>query len=196
MGQPNYQPKGNWTNPNPKNSFMHQNKNGYSGNQPNYPNQPNNYPNQQNNYSNQPNNYQGNQQNSYFQDKNQKSFNQPYQNPKNPNNNSPNEETNVFCRDAHFDIQCKFGEKCRRKHGFISSGEDNIKRMLFTRKVPTHPQSKLTTFHLKGKDYFALRCGNDVNFFDFDLENSNLVDLFKWSLPETTGKYHYYGQKN
>jgi hypothetical protein len=62
--------------------------------------------------------------------------------------------------------------------------------------VPNHPQTKLSKFNSGGKDFFALRNGNDVNFFDFNCETKVLGDVFKYSLPDPNSKYNFYDHKN
>jgi len=63
------------------------------------------------------------------------------------------------------------------------------------RNIPNTPLCKLTKFQSGGQDYFALRLGNDVNFFSFNPETKAMLDIYKWSFP-TQGNYHFYDQKN
>jgi hypothetical protein len=75
--------------------------------------------------------------------------------------------------------------------------EHAIRRFNFMRNIPTGLQSKLTKFRSGGKDYFALRNGNLINFFDFNFETKALSDVFTWNLPELPQglKYNYYDHK-
>lgn len=72
-----------------------------------------------------------------------------------------------LCRNYHFNQTCTHGETCKRKHYFIFNDENAIRRFNFLRTAPTAFQSKLTKFRSGQKDYFALRDGNVINFFDF-----------------------------
>ena len=68
----------------------------------------------------------------------------------------------------HFAQECKFGDKCKNKHAFVTPNEDSLLRIQFLRMVPNHVVSRLTKFSSGGKDFFAMRNGNQVNFFDFN----------------------------
>ncbi len=46
--------------------------------------------------------------------------------------------------------------------------EHAIRRFNFMRNIPNALQSKLSKFRSGGKDYFVLRNGNMINFFDFN----------------------------
>lgn len=102
-----------------------------------------------------------------------------------------------FCRNYHLNQQCQYGENCKKKHYFMLSDELAIRRFNFMRSIPAGLQSKLTKFRSGGKDYFALRNGNQVHFFDFNFETKALNDVFTWSLPELPAplKYNFYDHR-
>ena len=64
------------------------------------------------------------------------------------------------------------------------------------RTVPFNLITKLTKYKSGDKNCFALRNGNDVDFFDFNCETKVLGSLLKYSLPDPNGKYNFYDHKN
>lgn len=64
------------------------------------------------------------------------------------------------------------------------------------RTLPFHPLTKLTKFKSGEKDFFAMRNGNDINFFDFSCETKQLGNVFQYTLPDPNGKYNFYDHKN
>lgn len=70
-------------------------------------------------------------------------FTGPKDNYSNPNDDG----IGAYCRDFHLDQQCKFGEKCKKKHFFIANSEESLKRLKFIRNIPNSPHSKLTKFN-------------------------------------------------
>lgn len=55
--------------------------------------------------------------------------------------------------------------------------------------------SRLTSFSSGGKQFFAMRNGAVVNFFQFDFETKGLLDVFKYDFPDPAGKYNFYDHK-
>lgn len=100
-----------------------------------------------------------------------------------------------LCRMWQLGQECKFGEKCRNKHCFMLPKEDGLLRLQFIRAVPNHLVSRLTSFQSGGKQFFAMRNGGVVNFFQFDFETKGLQDVFNYELPDPAGKYNFYDQK-
>ena len=103
---------------------------------------------------------------------------------------------NQLCKMYHLDLGCQYNEKCRRKHCFIIKSEDAIRRFQLTRMVPLNPVSKLTKFTSGGRDYFGMRNGMDINFFDFNCETKQLSDVYKFTFPDPNSKYTFYDQKS
>jgi len=103
----------------------------------------------------------------------------------------------MLCRNFQLGIDCKFGEKCNRKHSFVVSGNpDQLRKLMLNRNVPVHPVSKLTKFRNGAKDFYGMRNNNDVNFFEYNLETQALTDMYNWRLPDAeTAKYSYYDHK-
>lgn len=73
--------------------------------------------------------------------------------------------------------------------------EDSLLRLQFVRTVPCHPVSRLTSFQSGGKQFFAMRNGPVVNFFQFSFETKGLTEVFKYDLPDPAGKYNFYDHK-
>jgi hypothetical protein len=69
-------------------------------------------------------------------------------------------------------------------------------RLLFLRNLPLHPTTKLSSFKSGNKDFFAMRNGLDINFFEFSFETKLLTDVFKYTLPDPNGRYNFYDHKN
>lgn len=65
------------------------------------------------------------------------------------------------------------------------------------REAPNNVISKLTKFKSGNKDFFALRAGNTITFFDFNIETKGLNHVFTWNLPELANsmKYNFYDHK-
>jgi hypothetical protein len=101
-----------------------------------------------------------------------------------------------LCKMFQLGLECKFGEKCNRKHAFIPGEENALVRFMQMRNVPVHPVSKLTRFSSGGKEYFGMRNNLDVNFFEFNMQSRQLTDVFQWALPDPNGKFTYYDQKD
>lgn len=72
-----------------------------------------------------------------------------------------------------------------------------MRQVLFTRNIPSSPISKLTTFKSGAKDYFVLRNANNINFFEYNIETQQFIDVFTWNLPDLPNglKYNYYDHK-
>jgi hypothetical protein len=102
-----------------------------------------------------------------------------------------------LCRNFHLGQACQYGDNCKKKHYFIANDENAIRRFNFMRNIPTSPNSKLSKFRSGNKDYFVLRNGNVINFFEFNFETKALSDVFNWPLPDLPAnlKYNYYDHK-
>lgn len=96
----------------------------------------------------------------------------------------------------HLDMECKYGEKCNRKHYYSVKNPESIHRFQFLRNLPMSPVSKLTKFGSGGKDYFAIRNNMDVNIFDINIETKAFNDVYTWKLPDPNGKFTFYDQKD
>lgn len=117
----------------------------------------------------------------------------PYQNNPNQNNNfQPKTQggfdksynsLNALCRNFHYGVPCQYAENCNKKHYFVINDETAIRRFNFMRNIPNNNISKLSKFRSGNKDYFALRNGNIINFFEFNFETKALNDVFSWPLP-------------
>ena len=97
-------------------------------------------------------------------------------------------------------MECKFGEKCNRKHYFVVNNENAIRRLDLMRNLPISPICKLTKFRNGDKDYFGMRNGTDIDFFDFNWENKQqnkdvFGSVYKWNLPNPNVKYNFYDNK-
>lgn len=74
--------------------------------------------------------------------------------------------------------------------------EESLLRLMFIRNLPFHQKCRLTKFKSGNKDFFAMRNGIDINFFEFNFETKTLGDVFKYQLPDPNGKYNFYDHKN
>lgn len=129
---------------------------------------------------NNPKPYYGNQPNSFIHHQN-KPQNYPkqndngnfYANNNNYNNQGFKEKSNdvffVLCRNFHIGQACQYPDNCKKKHYFIVNDEHAIRRFNYLKNLPNNLVSKLTKFKSGSKDYFALRNGNTINFFDINI---------------------------
>jgi hypothetical protein len=49
---------------------------------------------------------------------------------------------------------------------------------------------------MNGKNFFSLRLGSEVIFFEYDFESSQLKEVGTWKMPDPNVNYYYFSHKN